>query len=297
MSTAGPGCAGRWMAWSGCCRSLSALLSLLLIACGGVRLESGQRDRPIAVDGKADEWRDSLTVIKDAKIAVGLFDDQENLYVCISSWNDDVNLQALNLGLTVWFNSGGAEEKKFGIEYPLVEDRIQSPDHRGALGDVVPLPEASARPSNRLAIRGPGLYERHAMAVSDAPGLEVMASSVNGTFVYELKVPLGKSAERPYAIGARPGESIGILLETTRSPAFAQESRDSAAPRAGGRGGGRGGGMGGGMGGHRHGGTGGGMRGGGASTRETGLESPRIPKPLKVAAKIRLAAVDSPPGE
>lgn len=136
-------------------------------------------------------------MIKDAQIAVGLFNDQENFYVCISSWNDDVNLQALNLGLTVWFDPGGGEEKKFGIEYPLVEERIQSPD-RGAPGDVVPLPEASARPSNRLAIRGP---------------------------------------------------------------------------------------------------TGGGMRGGGASTRETGPESPRIPKPLKVAAKIRLAAVDSPPGE
>jgi len=91
---------------------LSALLSLLLVACGGFRLESGQRDRPITIDGKADEWRDSLTVIKDAQIAVGLFNDQENFYVCISSWNDDVNLQALNLGLTVWFDPGGGGGEK-----------------------------------------------------------------------------------------------------------------------------------------------------------------------------------------
>src|SRR5437879_121574 len=154
MPTATAGWTGGWTAWSGCRMSLSPVLVLLLAGCGGLQLESGRRDRPIAVDGKADEWSDSLTVIKDAQIAVGLFNDQDDLYMCISSWNQDVNLQAQNLGLTVWFDAGGGQEKTFGIEYPLVEDRIQSRG-RGAPGDVVALPDASGKPSTRLAIRGP----------------------------------------------------------------------------------------------------------------------------------------------
>ena len=76
MPTATAGWTGGWTAWSGCRMSLSPVLVLLLAGCGGLQLESGRRDRPIAVDGKADEWSDSLTVIKDAQIAVGLLNDQ-----------------------------------------------------------------------------------------------------------------------------------------------------------------------------------------------------------------------------
>ena len=44
---------------------------LLVLSCGGARLESKALDRPITVDGKAEDWRDSLTYFKDAGIAVG----------------------------------------------------------------------------------------------------------------------------------------------------------------------------------------------------------------------------------
>ena len=262
---------------------LAVLLSILLdTSCGGVKLESTPRDRPIIIDGKAAEWQDSLTVVEQAQMAVGLSNDEHDLYICITSWNQDVNLQAMNLGFTLWFDPAGRDEKTFGVEYPIMEDLIQSKD-RPASGDVVPLPDATGRTAARLAVRGPLPWDRHIMALSDAPGLQVSVSSLNGTFVYELKVPLQRV--------------VGMTLETTRAPAYRQEQGQAAGPRAGGGGAGRGGGMGGGMGGRRHGGTGGGMPGGGAAPRQAGPESPRIPKPLRVTAKVRLAAVTAPSGD
>src|SRR5438445_1915884 len=89
---------------------LAALVSFLPVAgFGGVRLESRARDRVITIDGKADEWQESTTVIERAQIAVALFNDRDDLYVCIKSWNEDLNFQAMNLGLTVWFDPDGGK--------------------------------------------------------------------------------------------------------------------------------------------------------------------------------------------
>ncbi|MFA5005572.1 MAG: hypothetical protein WC561_05580 [Candidatus Omnitrophota bacterium] len=44
-------------------------------------------------------------------------------------------------------------------------------------------------------------------------GLEAKLGRENGYFVYELKVPLNRSEERPYAIGSKPGNPIGLGIE------------------------------------------------------------------------------------
>ncbi len=267
---------------------MAGLLSVLLgTSCGGVELESAARDHPIVIDGKANEWQDSLTVLEDVQMAVGLSNDEHDLYLCITSWNRDVNLQAMNLGLTLWFDPAGGDDRKFGVEYPVMEDLIQSKGPPAA-GDVASLPEVSGRTASRLAVRGPLPWDRRVMALSDAPGIEVNVSSLNGTFVYELKVPLDHSAEHPFAIGAGPGRVVGMTLETTRAPGYREEQGPSGGPRSG-RGGG-----GGGMGGHRHG--GGGMRGGGGGPGPTSPDRPRMPKPLKFSAKVRLASVTASSG-
>ncbi len=267
--------------------SLAALVSLLPMAgCGTVRLESRVRDRAITVDGKADEWRDSMIVIKKANVSVGLFNDQDDLYVCIESRDREVGLQAMSLGLTAWFDPDGGKGRTFGIEYPLRQDKEESGSGE-ARRDGASAPERSEESLSRLAVRGPLPYERRAMAVSDAPGLEARATSVNDVLVYELRVPLRRSAGHPYAIGAEPGQVIGILLETPDVPPIKEdrggERSSGGGGRGGGRGAGRGGGMGGGMGGRRSGGMGGGTGGrceeGEQRAVTPGRRGPRSPDP------------------
>ena len=107
-----------------------------------------------------------------------------------------------------------------------------------------------------------------------APGIAVKVGEVRGYFVYELKVPLARTAEWPYAIEAKSGALIGFGLET---PKMERPSREG-----GGTGGfgGRGGGMGG--------------RGGGMGGRRGGdRNQPEQAKPLKSWATIQLAPVAS----
>lgn len=292
----GPGADAGKVSWRWLSAWLSASLSLLpILSCGGVTLESRSRDRVITVDGNSDEWRDSLTYIKEADIAVGMFNDRHDLYLCVTSRNRELNLQAMNMGLTVWFSPGGGKERTFGVEYPLMEDLVES-RAAGARHGETTAPGGSGPSLSRLAVRGPARDERQPMAAADAPGIEARAASLGGAFVYELRVPLEQNEQHPYGIGAEPGQVIGILLETTDVKAMAAQRAAQGGPRSG-AGGGRGGGIGGGRGGGggRRGGSGGRGSGGGASQ---GGESPGktdIPEPLRVRVRVRLAPGGSGP--
>jgi uncharacterized membrane protein YgcG len=269
---------------------VSALLLLLLVlSCGGASLESKPLDRPIIVDGKVEDWHDSLTYFKDAGIAVGAFNDGQALFICVTSWNQQIVLQAMNQGLTVWFSPGGAEEKKIGIEYPLLQDRIGH-DWPGGQESADPL-FAEQETTRRVALRGPAADDRRIVAVPDVPGLEVTAATVNGAFVYELKVPLVKSDQRPFAVGTAAGETVDVTFETTSIRALPEPRRDERRGRGGGMGGRGGGGSHRGMGGGRGGGMGRGAARGGTNGTDTDSTLPRIPKPMKFALKIRLAAL------
>ena len=279
---------GRRPAWRILTRAACLLLvSLLVLSCGGASLESKTLDRPITIDGKAEDWRDSLTYFKDAGVAVGAFNDQKDLYVCVTSWNQEISLEAMNQGLTVWFSPAGAAERRLGIEYPLLQDRLEH-DRKGTKEQADPLFSEQATVSH-VALRGPGVNDRRILAVPDVPGLEVTAAGLNGALVYELRVPLVKSDEHPYAVGAAAGGAVDVRFETTIIQALPVPHGDEGRARDGGMGGRGGGGSHRGMGSGRGRGMGRGAAGGASNDADTGASLPRIPKPMQFTLKLRLA--------
>src|SRR3954470_20467851 len=138
---------------------------------------------------------------------------------------------------------------------------------------------ADPEPTDRLEVYGPQKDDAHSFVTTMAPGIAVKTGNVEGYAVYELKVPLAKTADAPYAIEAKPGALIGFGIETPKVEQPSHEGRGGMGGFGGGMGGGRGGG--GGMGGH---GGGGGERG--------GVEQV---KPLKVWAAIQLAKAGATP--
>jgi hypothetical protein len=133
-------------------------------------------------------------------------------------------------------------------------------------------------------VLGPKKDDVHSFLADAVPGIAVKVGSVEGSLVYELKVPIALSADFQYAIGAKPGALIGFGLET---PKVEKPSRESG----GGMGGmGGGGGMGG-RGGRGGGGGRGGMgRGGGGESGGMGRGGFEPPKPVKAWATIQLSA-------
>ena len=115
-------------------------------------------------------------------------------------------------------------------------------------------------------------------------GIDIAAGQPEGSLVYELRVPLAVSADRPFAVESSPGKTVGLRFETGEMPT-------GGAP--GGRGG-HSGGTGGGYGGHGgwgggYGGRGGGM-GGGYGGRSRGQYGATQAKPVKVWTVVHLAA-------
>ena len=249
-------------------------------------IDSHWRDRDVAIDGDNGEWPGPLVPVEENHpLLTGTMNDGQYLYLVLSTNDASVRRQIFRQGLIVWFDPSGGDKKHFGLKYPVgVSEETggrggyrrggyggaRSPSGSGS-GDPTQAPPADPEPIDRLEVYGPEKDDAHSFVTTMAPGIAVKTGNVDGYAVYELKVPLRKTADAPYAIEARPGTVIGLGLET---PKIEQPSRE-------GRGGGFGG-FGGGMGGR-----GGGMGGHGGGGGERGYDAP---KPIKIWAEIKLAA-------
>jgi hypothetical protein len=256
-------------------------------------IDSHWRDRDVAIDGDNGEWPGPLVAVEENHpLLTAAMNDGQYLYLVLSTNDATLRHQIFRQGLIVWFDPSGGDKKHFGLKYPvgvpLEESGGRGGYRRGGYGggrapsdsgsgDPAHSTSSDPDPIDRLEVYGPEKDDAHSFVTTMAPGIAVKTGNVEGYAVYELKVPLGKSADAPYAIEAKPGAVIGFGLET---PKVEQPSHEGRGGGFGGMGGGMGG-HGGGMGGHAGGGGGGG-RGG-----ERGGYEP--PKPLKVWAEIKLA--------
>jgi hypothetical protein len=267
-------------------------VAVVVVAAAGLfastrqRLDSHWRDRNIVIDGDNGDWAGPLQPIAEQHpILAAAANDGEFLYLVLSTSDAAVRRQILRQGLILWFDPSGGDKKHFGLHFPV---GVPSDEARAGHGSFPRDPggggppsdagstspgDASGQPDppNRLEVYGPQKDDAHNFVTEMAPGISVKVGQVQGYFVYELKVPLARTAERPYAIEAKTGALIGFGLETPKL-------ETPADGRPGGMGGFGGGG--GGMGGRGMGRSG----GGGGDRRQF-----EPPKPIKLWATIQLA--------
>ena len=259
--------------------SILFFFAFFLAGCGTFKLKSKWLDREITVDGQSDDWLGSLMYIEEKNISVGLFNDENFLYICMIAEDQFVRNQVMRQGVIIWFNPSGGKKKTFGIKFPIGMQAGDVPmGRRGDEQDPERFRQARRRSMTELEILGPGKDESIKMYKEDAKGIDINVKGLSGMLVYELKVPLIHSEEHPYAIGAKAGSSIGFRLEIPKMSRQRMGGKDGMGGGKGGMGGGKGG-----MGGGR-GGMGGGMRGGGMRSQMT--------KPLKIQAVVQLASYD-----
>jgi len=74
----------------------------------------------INIDGKANEWPDSLFFLNpDAKIRYAVVNDSNNLYLCLKVFDDNQQMKMLRGGMEVWIDPAGKKSQSCGILYPL----------------------------------------------------------------------------------------------------------------------------------------------------------------------------------
>jgi hypothetical protein len=253
---------------------LFLLLPLIVAGCGKTyEFESTWRERTITVDGNNEDWEGITSYVDAAKISVGLLNDENYLYVNLVLWEPMQQMQAMGQGLTLWFDPEGGDEKTLGIRYPLGGmGGMMRPGRGGQDRDEMreEMRENYLAAATELELLGPRDIDRHRYDLAEAHGVEVRVNPTKESLIYELKVPLTKSAQEKFALGADGGEPIGVTLETPKT------ERPEMSGGFPGGGGGR---------------SGGGGRGGGRMPGG-GRRSP--PEPLEVQAKIRLATAAAP---
>ena len=241
------------------------LLAALLAGCSSTQtIVSHQRpaDRQFIPE--------QTVLLQDQKITLGVQNDQEFLYLQVTIPDRRKQRQIAFQGLTVWLDYRGGEERRFGIRYPLPGDHPFSGERPPEMGDTAALTPVTL--SDDIEIIGPMAGEHHRVRMSETHGIAVRLYNSDGLMRYLVTVPLSDNGEHIYGIGARPGSTIGLGIE---SGAFL-----SGGGIPGGRGGGPrmgGGGIGGGF----------GRRGGG---RPPG-EGESRPEPIKFWAKVQLSGV------
>lgn len=264
-------------------RKKSVLIFLLAaavlgqVACGTIDVKSRWRDFPIAIDGKSQDWGDALVYFKDTGLALGVANDEHDLFLCFQAESDRGQVPFMARGLVLWIDAKGGKSRDFGIRFPLGIDLQSAREIPANADDRAQVQarrrEALAQSRDEFEIVGPGEAEPRRFRIGDIQGFEIAAKMTAGRFVYEIRIPLAAAEGAMFAVGTAPGKKIGLGLEIPES--------DSPYGRRGMGGRGRGG-MGG-MGGGMRGGMGGRIGGGGVG-RGAGLQN------FKIWADVQLAA-------
>ncbi len=297
---------------------LNALLLFLLFivitfaGCGDKEVSSKWRTQNITIDGNDSDWSGSLVFYEDINSLIGVQNDNNYLYLCLVTTDQQLERKILMTGLTIWFDNEDKGDKKFGIRFPVrmknmnngaflpgedqTEGRRRDPDdgregmsgnsrqagslEHGKTGDIFlkNQTEIEVIDAHDEATRFP---------ISELKGIELKMTVKDYRMVYEFKIPIAMKNSYSFAVGAVNGSTISVGLET--GFAEAKKNKD-VIDRASGEGGAEptsGEGMGNG---NDYGGESGGMRSGrgrGHGGQGTGFNSSSV-QPVKFWADVKL---------
>ncbi|MFC1552724.1 hypothetical protein ACFL6P_09215 [Candidatus Latescibacterota bacterium] len=261
-------------------------------------IESAWRDREVIINGidGGAEWENARYFFENENITIGLLNDENTMYIRLSSRDRIMQRQLLTLGFTVWFDEKGGRKKTLGIHFPLGSktggmEMIRRDKNASMNDDLEQFRKMIEASQIDIEIIGPGKDAHTTLTVEDVRelGIHVKMDVSKGNLVYELQIPLLRSESQPYGIGMERAQAIGLGLESGKIDPAQMKSqmgnRGDSARSSGGRGGMDG--MGG-MGGGRGGGRGGGGKGGGGRGGMGGGEM--MPEPVELWLKTELAS-------
>ncbi|ACL06000.1 conserved hypothetical protein [Desulfatibacillum aliphaticivorans] len=247
------------------CLLFCLILAMGVLGCARPELHSKWLDGSLAIDGRDDDWRECLLYYdEDSRIMVGAYNNDQYLYVRVSSRNRNFAQQAMRSGLALWFDLDGGEDQEFGVRYPVGAMGVRRGMRGGPEGGMDRMPGAMERPRNddlgsrepqpfmpgEVQILGPEEDQERLLEVEDADALEDIRVCIGRTcdlFVYEARISLqhlgGGDIEGPLGMGVLTSTQGGGM---GGGPPGALSAMGGG---PGGSGGGRGGGPGGGKGG------------------------------------------------
>lgn len=220
---------------------------LILSGCDETRLESSWPNNKIIIDAKYGDWGSAQTYYNEKeKVLINLANDKEYFYICLITRNRGLEIRLMEEGFIAWFDPGANKKKTFGIRFPVglkkqgisldeakkegndwydQEDKTgvidrerekwQDSEFNKQLETIEDLQDQLEIVEAASGLKGnrPGPQKMLNLEDAEKSGIEAKLGRENDYFVYELKIPLAKSVDQPYAVNARPGKPFGLGLE------------------------------------------------------------------------------------
>lgn len=230
----------------GTCTILLMICSALTVAgCGtSLTLTSQWADPATKVDGSSSDWNDFPTRIAGPDVYVGVKNDSESLYLCLTTASRSTQFQMLALGTTVWLDPEGKKNKTLGIRFPVpgLSPARRFPASGSAEDTRRSIERLITAAQNQFEIIGPNPEHRKKYSTSGSTGIDVHLGYDEGTLIYEMKIPLIPTPQLPHTIGVNRAKPFTLGLETGDfADAMRAQMGVEGAPAGGGGRGGRGG--------------------------------------------------------
>lgn len=200
-----------------------------------LKLENRVVENGIQVDGRQDDWQDRLTFVEKKNVSVGVAHDRDFLYVCLVSNEQTLRRQMAGLGFTLWIDEKGGKDKHFGIRFPI--GMLTSGGMMKGPGDFSGTgPSGDKRfeaAMTDLEIIAGKDAEPQRLAASEVPGIAVKMNRPGDVLVYEMRVPVRKTEQFPYAANLSRGGKFSLGFETREFDASAMRQRRGGRPPGG----------------------------------------------------------------
>jgi len=189
------------------------LLVSASLSCNSLKFQSKRLDRDITVDGSYGEWEGALLYNEDKGATVGFLNNDEYLYLCLYSADQQVLMRAVTAGFTVWFEGSGKKDERLIVKYPIGGTMPRRERFQGGERERADRIAQSIEEQSELVITQGDRREKLESVDLDDYGLEAKIGRHLGRMVYEIRVPLHGSENKPYAINPRPGKPIKVGFE------------------------------------------------------------------------------------
>jgi hypothetical protein len=161
----------------------------------------------VVIDGSMTDW-DRLTRTGDGP-AVAARNDGNTLYLAIGSSDPTVRVQ-LATGLIIWIDGTARRQQTFGLRLEGLAPRSLT----GPTSTTANLPDRVLTPLDEFDLLGPARLQRRLIDTPAPLGFALASGVEHDTIVYELKVPLARTEATPHAVGAKPGATLSLGIET-----------------------------------------------------------------------------------
>ncbi len=201
------------------------LLATILTGCNHIELQSIWKDFEIEIDGKDNDWDDAKIYMKDKNLVVGIANDDEFLYLCFYPTTNRSIKNAIQQGISFWFNTDGKKNRDNGFSYPLAMNKPSTNNKESSKTKFTSgknMKEERNMNLERLVynlkLNNNNIEINNEHGIQKIPitaiyGMDICIDAANNVFAYEAKIPLN-DIKASFNLGVEAGSEIMIGVQS-----------------------------------------------------------------------------------